>query len=96
MTLGEFYVFTDTCGMIATAVMLYLTEPNMPETKTETTEQRVHSMLDDAVANGYDVSTWTVDDIVADLLAYADLTDEETEEAIRPHVIAWKQVRVPI
>lgn len=59
----------------------------------ETQEQRVHSMLEEAQTNGYDISDWTIDDIVADLLAYADLDEEETEDVLRRHVISWKAKR---
>lgn len=62
-------------------------------TIAETTKDRIYAMLNDAKQNDYDVSTWTVDDIVADLLAYADLRDDETEDVIRPHVITWKMAR---
>jgi hypothetical protein len=43
-----------------------------------------------------DISTWTADDIVADLLAFADLRDDEGEEQIKPHVITWKMKRAPL
>ena len=56
-------------------------------------EQRIHAFLDDAMNNEYDISTWTADDIVADLYAFADLYDDETPEAIKPHVITWKMGR---
>jgi hypothetical protein len=67
-----------------------------PPNKVDTTEQRIHSMLDDAMSNDYDIATWTADDIVADLLAYADLRDDEGENEIKPHVITWKMKRAPI
>jgi hypothetical protein len=78
-------------AILATAIMLYLTEEPMPEPPTD--EQRVFAMLDDAQTNGYDISTWTADDIVADLLAYADLKEGDTEESLKPHVIAWQNAR---
>lgn len=92
MTQQSIYYLLDGAAIIATAIMLYLTEKPMPEKpKTPTMEQRVYAMLDSAVENGYDIRDWSVDDIVADLLAFADLTnDDDTEENIRPHVITWK------
>jgi hypothetical protein len=59
-------------------------------------EQRIHEMLDDAIENDYDIATWTADDIVADLLAFADLHDDEGAEQLKPHVITWKMKRAPI
>lgn len=59
----------------------------------ETREQRIYAMLDNAVENRYDFSVWTVEDIIADLLVFADLNDDEAEDEIRPHVITWKQKR---
>ena len=61
---------------------------------SETIEQRIHGMLDNAVENGYDVRDWSADDIVADLLAFADLMDEESfGDVLKPHVITWKLKR---
>lgn len=61
---------------------------------SEDVEQRVHDMLDNAVENGYDVREWTADDIVADLLAFADLMDEESfADVLKPHVVSWKLKR---
>lgn len=59
------------------------------ETKT-TREQRIHAMLDDAVANEYDITTWPVEDIVADMLAFAELEEDEGEAEIKPHIETWK------
>ena len=56
----------------------------------EEREKRIHSMLDDTVANEYNITTWSADDIVADLLAFADLEQDEGEDEIKPHVITWK------
>lgn len=92
-TVEGFYFMCDVLGLVAVVVMLHLTEDHMTDLPTETMEQRIHAMLDDAMANDYDISTWTADDIVADLRAYADLTEDETDEAIKPHVITWKQKR---
>lgn len=93
MTTEEFHLLSDALGLLAVVIMLHLTEEPMTQPEPETMEQRIHSMLDDAMDNDYDISTWTADDIVADLLAYADLNEEETAEAIKPHVIAWKMKR---
>lgn len=99
---STFYLLIDTAAILATAIMLYLTEKPMTEKPLPMDfaesvigyrEHRIHAMLDDAILNQYDIGDWPVDDIVADLLAYADLTDDETEEAIRPHVITWKANR---
>jgi hypothetical protein len=95
------YITLDVIAIVAVAVMLYLTEEPMADQPTteppeQTQEQRIHSMLDDAMLNEYDISTWTADDIVADLLAYADLRDDEGEDEIKPHVITWKMKRSPI
>ena len=60
-------------------------------------EQRIHGMLEDHLANqDDDISKWTADDIVADLLAFAELHDGEGEEEIKPHVISWKMKRAPL
>lgn len=90
---STFYLVIDAAAILATAIMLYLTEEPMTDPKAALMEQRVHAMLNDAMQNEYDIGDWSVDDIIADLLAYADLTDDETEEAIRPHVITWKANR---
>lgn len=98
MTIEEFTLLTDALGVAATAVMLFLTTRRTAMTDTtqttQTDEQRVHAMLDDAMENQYDISTWTVDDIVADLLAYADLEESDTEETLRAHIITWKAKRM--
>lgn len=93
MMTETFIITTDLLGLIAAAVTLFPLERPMAEVTTETAEQRIHAMLDDAMSNGYDISTWTADDIVADLLAFADLRDDEDEAAIRPHVLTWKMKR---
>ena len=87
----EFFFALYMVAIIATVIMLYLTEPVMPKPSDE---QRIFAMLDDAGTNGYDITTWTADDIVADLLAYADLKESDTEETIKPHVIKWKMGKV--
>lgn len=56
-------------------------------------EARIHEMLTSTVENGYDITTWTADDIVADVLAFADLDEDEGEAEIRPHVLTWKMKR---
>ena len=99
MRTETFMLTLDLIAMTAVAAMLMLTENEMTdETKPpdQTDEQRIHAMLDDAVNNDYDISTWTADDIVADLLAFADLRDDEGEEQIKPHVITWKMKRSPL
>jgi hypothetical protein len=85
----------DAFALFAVALMLYLTEEaamdTTPTETIETTEHRVFSMLDDAYQHNYhDLIDWSVDDIVADLLAFAELRDDEVEDTIRPHVITWK------
>lgn len=90
----QVYLGLNLVAALVVVVILHLTERPMPE--PETMEQRIHSMLDDAMNNEYDISTWTADDIVADLRAYADLTEDETDEAIKPHVITWKMKRNPV
>lgn len=104
----DFYMTVDAIAILATALMLYMTEKQTmthekPEPldfaesvaghANETQEQRVHAMLDDAQTNGYEIDHWSVDDIVADLMAFADTRDDETEDVIRPHVITWKANR---
>lgn len=79
----------DLLALFAVVVILHLTEKPMSE--AESLEQRVHAMCDDAMANDYDISTWTADDIVTDILAYTDVT--ETHEEMLPHVITWKMKR---
>lgn len=90
------YLTLDWLGLVATAIMLHLTREDhwmTTDTPQPTDEQRIHAMLDDAVNNDYDITTWTADDIVADLLAYADLKESEGEAEIKPHVISWKLKR---
>lgn len=104
MTSEEFRLLADALGVAATAVMLFLTtrkrpmQKSLPQDFAESVvgndEQRIHAMLDDAMENQYDISIWTVDDIVADLLAFADLKDSDTEETLRVHIITWKAKRV--
>jgi hypothetical protein len=105
MTTEEFTLLADALGVAATAFMLFLTtrhtimtEKPLPQDFAESVvgndEQRIHEMLNDAMENQYDISTWTVDDIVADLLAYADLEDSDTEESLRVHIITWKANRM--
>lgn len=74
----------DLLGLLVVVAMLHLTESPMPEPEPEleTLEQRVHAMLNDAMANEYDISSWTAEDIVTDLLAFADVT--ETAEELLP------------
>lgn len=50
----------------------------------------VFDNLNSAKENGYDVSFWSVDDIIADLQAFAVDLEECTDEELRPHVEAWK------
>jgi hypothetical protein len=88
-----FYLAVDALAILATVIMLNLTEKKMPEPITETDEQRIHAMLDDAQTSGYDISTWTADDIVADLLAFAELKETDTADTLKPHVIKWKTER---
>lgn len=88
-----FYLLVDTLAILATVGMLYVTEKEMERRQTETIEQHIHGMLNDP-GNEEDITTWSVDDIVADLLAYADLDDQETEDVIRQHVISWKANKV--
>jgi hypothetical protein len=92
---STFYLLVDATAILATAIMLYWTEKQMPneDPKPNEQEQRIHAMLDSANNDGYVIEDWSVDDIVADLLAYAELSEEETEDAIRPHVITWKANR---
>lgn len=101
MRANTVHLTLDMMAMVAIVIMFYLTEKAMPTTPTpvvpeQTDEQRIHAMLDDAMDNKYDISTWTADDIVADLLAFADLRDDEGEDAIKPHVITWKMKRAPL
>jgi hypothetical protein len=56
-------------------------------------EKMVHSNLDDAMANGYDVSDWPVDDIVNDLLAYAHECEANSPHELKPHVESWIAAR---
>lgn len=94
MTQEGFRLLADALGVIATAVMLFLTGGKpMSQTTEQTDEQRVHAMLDDAVQNQYDIRSWSVDDIICDLLAFAELKEGEDEAMLRPHVITWKQKR---
>ena len=90
----QVYLGLDLTALLVVVVILHMTERPMTEPTTETLEQRVHAMLDDAVENGYDITTWTADDIVADLLAFADVT--ETAEDLHPHVVTWKLKRSAI
>lgn len=81
----------DAAAILAVAIMLYLTERTMDDKKTKSREARIHAMLDEHnKGSEYDVSGWTVDDIVADLLAYAELAEDWGEDEIKPHVITWK------
>jgi transcription initiation factor TFIID subunit TAF12 len=57
------------------------------------TREQVYSNLDDAVANGYDVRDWSVEDIVADLLAFAEDCENSSPEGLKPHVEAWLKER---
>ena len=52
-------------------------------------EQKVHSNLDDALANGYDVREWDVEDIIVDLVCFASDCENEGSNDLRPHVISW-------
>jgi hypothetical protein len=65
------------------------------ETIAMTTDlkKRVHSNLDDALENGYDVSKWEIDDIVTDLICFAADCDNETPEDLKPHVESWVAMR---
>jgi hypothetical protein len=56
-------------------------------------EKMVHSNLDDAMANGYDVSDWPVDDIVNDLLAYSHECEDNSPHELKPHVESWIAAR---
>lgn len=49
----------------------------------------VFSNLNDAMENGYDISTWTGNDIVNDLKAYAEDCQDISEEDLLPHVLEW-------
>jgi hypothetical protein len=93
VTSTEFYMLIDCTGVIAVAVMLYLTEALMPGPNE--LEQKVHSNLDSAVDNGYDVTGWTAEDIVADLRAFAVELEDYSDEALLPHVVTWKTARNP-
>lgn len=91
-----FYLCADCTAIIAVAMMLYLTEPSMHDTNEPpllTLEQKVHLNLESAIENGYDLTTWTAEDIVADLLAFADELEEHKAEELLPHVITWKLIR---
>lgn len=88
------FLALDAAAILATAIMLYLTERKMDDAKTKARENRIHEMLSEHRSGAdYDVSTWTVDDIIADLLAYGEfgeMGEDWTEDDIRPHVITWK------
>lgn len=58
-----------------------------------TLEQRVHSNLDDALANDYDVRGWLIDDIVTDLICFAADCEDDEPDNIRPHVLTWLALR---
>lgn len=90
-----FYLLLDAAAILATVLMLMMTEkPMVDRTPDESIEHHIYGMLDNQQENGdEDLMTWSVDDIVADLLAYADLDEEETEDVIRAHVITWKLKR---
>lgn len=54
------------------------------------TQEIINRNLDHAMENGYPVNTWTVEEIVADLLAYSvDCEDEEDGTALTPLVKVW-------
>lgn len=56
-------------------------------------EKRVHSNLDDALENGYDVSGWEIEEILVDLFCFAaDLEDEDIHD-LRPHIESWVAAR---
>jgi hypothetical protein len=52
-------------------------------------KEKVYSNLDDALQNEYDVRDWEVDDIVTDLLLYADDLSGYSGEDLKPYVISW-------
>jgi hypothetical protein len=56
---------------------------------TNDLEERVHSNLQNALDNEYDVRHWDVDDIVTDLMCFASELEDEDPEDLKPHVISW-------
>jgi hypothetical protein len=104
--LETLYLTIDAAAILAVAIHIWWTEITMEKPtpqdfaesvvgndKYKERETRLHAMMDDAVANEYDITGWTADDIVADLLAFADLELDEGEEEIKPHVLTWKMKR---
>lgn len=49
----------------------------------------VFSNLNDALANDYDVRTWTAADIAADLVAFAADCEDYDPEELAPHIETW-------
>lgn len=62
----------------------------MPNPDLRTT---VLDNLESAMEGGYDISGWTAEDIVADLLAFAADCEDNTPEELLPHVRAWLDER---
>lgn len=53
----------------------------------------IHENLDDALANGYDISGWPAEDIVTDLMAFSWQCEDYGEDKIKPHVESWLAAR---
>jgi hypothetical protein len=53
-------------------------------------EEQVHGALYIAEGNGYDMRTWSDDEIVTDIKNYEAGLEDVAEDLIRLHVITWK------
>lgn len=52
----------------------------------EVFQDKVFQSLDQAVSNGFDLHTWTAEDIVYDLIAYSSDFDEPPEDNMKVHM----------
>jgi hypothetical protein len=56
--------------------------------------QLIKKSLDQAVAHGYELDTWSAEDIAADLGQYDATVEEYTIAQVLPCVQAWKLKRL--
>lgn len=89
----QVWLIADMIGLVALGGLIALVPRRKPAGQFKADEKRIHSMLDDAMNNDYDISTWTADDIVADLLAFGCLEERDTAETLKVYVITWKMKR---
>ena len=87
------WIAFDLFGIITYGAILMCEQlKKSPAPPANSLKTKVWAMLDDGVQVNPEIEDWSVDDIVIDLIAFADDV-VETHDELRPHVITWKDKR---